>query len=180
MGQSMSVVVIQMGQMGISAAIGFMLIRALSKEQYAVYSLLNTGIATLAAWSGGALVGIFIPYANRLMSRLPLNLIIANFRNLNRPFLYLSIPVSVGLMVVSAQRNQWFSWYFAVAGTIAILTAVSQYKLSFLQTGLKVSGQPSRALALNVSAEALRFLVLVPMLLLLPFLPADRGPLSVS
>jgi hypothetical protein len=164
--QTLGVAGLQGLQMLISATIGFAIIRTMSKADYALFSLLNMGMATFAGWVSVPITTIFIPYANRLGATVNLRSATALFRRNCRPFELLALPVALGLLGISAARNDWLSPLYTVAMGLCLFAGWLQYRYAYCLAQLRQLGWPVAAMRANVISELMRLACVLPIVLL--------------
>ncbi|QMU27423.1 hypothetical protein [Adhaeribacter radiodurans] len=163
-------------QMAIGATIGFLIIRNLSKEDYAIFNLLNTGSATLIVWAGFSVSSIFIPFANRIgLSPSQIRTTTAIFRKLNLPLLLIAVFVAIAFWFISAYNNRWLNETFVVGTILALLVAICQYHFGFFESAFKVSGNPLFAFRISLKEGLIRLiLVIIIISFVIPVLSYSR------
>ncbi len=175
--QLTGVAALQAVQMVISAAIGFIIVRHLTKEQYAVFNLFNVGIATLAGFATIGVVSVYIPFAHRVgPSTNQIRTTTRLFRTIDFPLLVLAVIVGLVFWLGSGYRNGWLNAAFIAGTGLALLAAVNQYQYRHPESAYKVIGQPLLPFTISIGSELLRLLLVVAVVIgLLPYFP-KAGP----
>ncbi len=163
---------LQAVQMGIGAIVGFLIIRHLSKEDYAIFNLLNTGGTTLLIWAGFSVTAIFIPFANRVgLSAEELRKTTLAFKRLNFPLFIVAIIVGLAYWLISAYIRGWLSISFITGLFFALTVAICQYNYWLKESAYKVYGKPLFPFTISLKECILRLaLVVFFIVLILPLL----------
>lgn len=158
-------------QMGISAVIGFLVIRNLSKADYAVFNLLVTGGLTLLGLAGMAIMNLYIPFSNRVgPSSTDLPITTAIYRRLNIPMLIIGIIVGLAFWLISAYINDWLNISFIIAMFFAFVSSMFQYYYRYPESAFKISGTPLIPFKISISSEVVRLILIVGVItLILPY-----------
>lgn len=165
------VAILQVLQMAISATIGFFIVRNLSKEEYAIFNLLNVGSATLLVWSGFSISSIFIPFANREgLAPQELRSTTTIFRKLNTPLLFVGILTGTSFWIISAYRNGWLNGKFVLSVFFILIASFCQYFYKFPESAYKVSEKPFVPFKISIQTETLRLILTVATLVAVPTL----------
>ncbi|MCR9294634.1 MAG: hypothetical protein NXI32_18100 [bacterium] len=140
-----------------SAAIGFLIVRSLSKEDYAQFNLLTVSAATFGTWSSIGIVSIFIPFARYLEQKgRTIDQIAFAFGRLDRRIVGVAMIASTTVLVVSSIRQGWLSVSFCVAATFFLLSAGLQYRFRLTEVALRTFGKPVVSFAISLKSEFVR------------------------
>lgn len=160
-------------QMAISAVIGFMIIRHLSKDQYAVFNAFALGSTMFVGWAGIGIVSVYIPFANRMGSgRDQLRSTTAVFRKLDSKLAYLAALACLVFWVVSGHQNNWLGSAYIVGMAISLAIGWMQYGYRLPEAAFKVDRQPLLPFSISVRSEILRLCGVVAIVfVIVPLVP---------
>lgn len=160
---------LQAVQMVIAAVIGFTIINGLSKESYAIFSLVNLGISTLLGFASIAVVSVFFPFArSNGITHAKASDVIGHFRRQDRCALLIGVVVTVVFWIYSAVRNGWLDGGFWVLAGVGALIGWMQYEFRLGENAAKVLGNPILPLATTVASEAGRLIIVLGVVYLIP------------
>lgn len=158
--QLSGVVILQALQVLVSAAIGFLIIRNISKEEYAIFNLLNNGNAILIGFSSIATTSIFIPFANRFgTTKSQLGITTNVFDKLSKPLLIIAIIAGIFYMCISSLSKHWFNTFFLLSMCLAIFSAFLAYKSKYYESAFKVYGDSLTTFKIFVSSDVVRLIL---------------------
>ncbi len=155
---------------GVGFLCGIFIIRILSTEQYAYYTLANTMLGTMTILADGGIgTGVMAEGGKRWQDRKELGQILATGMQMRRQFAIVSLLVSVPILFYLL-REQDLEWYYSVL-LIACLAPTFWAALSgsLLQVVPKLHQDINELLKINVRINVVRLLITVPVLLLFPF-----------
>ncbi len=155
---------------GVGFICGIFIIRILSTEQYAYYTLANTMLATMTILADGGIgSGVMAEGGKNWRDRRELGKILATGMAMRRQFATFSLLVSVPILFYLL-REQDMEWQYAVL-LIACLAPTFWAALSgsLLQIVPKLHQDINELLKINVRINIVRLLVTIPLLLVFPF-----------
>lgn len=149
---------------------GILIIRLLSTDQYAYYTLANTMLGTMTVLAdGGISTGVLAEGGQNWKDRNSLGAILATGMQMRRQFAVGSLLVSLPILFYLLQQQGLLWWQSSLI--IACLTPTFWAALSgsLLQIVPKLHQDINQLLKINVSINIARLIILVPTLMAFPF-----------
>ncbi|MFC4233174.1 hypothetical protein ACFOW1_14835 [Parasediminibacterium paludis] len=152
---------LQILQILLSAVVGFLLIRMLSKNDYAIFSLFTNTMATVIGIAAMAITVLFIPFANKFgLESVKLSNSTIIYRILNKPMLYIGLAIGLISCFISAINNKWVDINFIIASLLILISIRNQYINRFYESYFKLSGEPLKPFMANFIAEFIRLILI--------------------
>lgn len=149
---------------------GIFIIRILSTEQYAYYTLANTMLGTMTVLAdGGISTGVMAEGGKNWRDKPELGKILATGMHMRQQFAVGSLLVSVPILYYLLQEQGVIWWQSILLILCLTPTFWAQLSGSLLQTVPKLHQDINDLLKVNVQINVLRLLITIPSLLLFPF-----------
>lgn len=160
---------------------GILIIRILSTDQYAYYTLANTMLGTMTVLAdGGISTGVMAEGGQTWKDRKNLGAVLATGMHMRRQFAVGSLLVSLPILYYLLHQQGLLWWQSGLL--IACLTPTFWAALSgsLLQIVPKLHQDINQLLKINVSINVARLVILVPTLMAFPFAGAAILAAGVS
>ncbi|MBB4079027.1 O-antigen/teichoic acid export membrane protein [Lewinella aquimaris] len=155
---------------GVGFIVGIFIIRTLSTEQYAYYTLANTMLGTMTVLAdGGISTGVMSEGGKKWQDKQELGKILATGMHMRQQFAVGSLIVSVPILYYLLQE-QGVVWWESILLILCLApTFWAALSGSLLQIVPKLHQDINELLKINVTINVVRLLVTLPVLLLFPF-----------
>lgn len=149
---------------------GIFILRVLSIEQYAFYTLANTMLGTMTVLAdGGISTGVMAEGGKQWQDRRELGTILATGMHMRRQFAIGSLLVSVPILFYLLQ-DQGMVWWHSVLLIVCLTpTFLAALSGSLLQIVPKLHQDINELLKINVTINVVRLIVTIPLLLVFPY-----------
>jgi O-antigen/teichoic acid export membrane protein len=165
------VATLQILQILLSASIGFILLRLLSKPEYAIFNLFTNSSATFLGIASMSTTVLFIPFANKFgIAKANLIKSTVIYKVLNKPMIYIGFFIGAVLCFSSAIKNNWLDWKFTLACLFILFAFYNQYLVRFYESFFKLNSDPLKPFMANFFGETFR----LGMILMLFFFFKDK------
>lgn len=148
---------------------GIIIIRLLSTEEYAYYTLANTMLGTMSVLAdGGISTGVMSEGGKKWQDREELGQILATGMHMRRQFAVGSLLISVPVLYYLLQ-DQGLVWWQSVLLILSLVPVfLAQLSGSLLQIIPKLHQDINDLLKINVQINVLRLILTIPVMLLFP------------
>jgi O-antigen/teichoic acid export membrane protein len=149
---------------------GIFILRVLSIEQYAFYTLANTMLGTMTVLAdGGISTGVMAEGGKRWQDRRELGTILATGMHMRRQFAVGSLLVSVPILFYLLNDQGMVWWHSALLILCLTPTFLAALSGSLLQIVPKLHQDINELLKINVTINVVRLIVTIPLLLVFPY-----------
>lgn len=150
---------------------GILILRILSTDQYAYYTLANTMLGTMTVLAdGGISAGVMAEGGKHWRDRQELGTIMATGMQMRREFAVVSLLVSLPILYYLLQQQESAVWWQSILLILCLTPAFfAALSGSLLQIVPKLHQDINELLKINVGINVVRLIITVPVIVMFPF-----------
>ena len=150
---------------------GIFILRMLSTEQYALYTLANTMLGTMTVLAdGGISAGVMSEGGKQWKDRKELGAILATGMHMRQQFAVGSLVVSVPILYYLLQQQEGSVWWGSLILILALAPVfMAQLSASLLQIVPRLHQNISELLRITLGINVIRLIVTLPIIVFFPF-----------